>query len=105
MPLILTPQNFVQLGDDADSFCLELGTSVTPLPTQPPERERLRFILVGSPLSVTRTIQTLDLLGFVELHRWSQLVMAPEQLRLHPQPGEVLSILTRQFQQASNPTA
>lgn len=105
MPLILTPQNFVQLGSDADSLCLELGTSTTPLPTETPERERLRFILVGSPLAVTRTIQTLDCLGFVELHRWSPLVAAPEQLLLYPQSGEVLSLLTRHLKQASNPTA
>lgn len=105
MSLILTPHNFVQLGSDADSYNLEREISATPLQSEPSECERLRFILVGSPLAVTRTIQTLDRLGFVELYRWSSFVIAPEQLHLYPQPGEVLSLLTRTYKRSSDRAA
>ena len=62
-----------------------------------PDRERVRLILIGAPVPVTQTIQTLDRLSFVEMHRWSQLVAAPDLLHLHPSPGEVLSVLTRHW--------
>ena len=96
MTLILTPQNFLDLGTDRTSS-LELATQ--PLQPSQPERERLRFILVGSPVAVTRTIQILDRLNFVEGYRWNPFVAAPEQLHLHPQPQEVLSLLTRELKQ------
>jgi hypothetical protein len=61
------------------------------------DRERIRLILIGAPVPVTQTIQTLDRLSFVEMHRWSQFVTAPDLLHLHPSPGEVLSVLTRHW--------
>jgi len=54
----------------------------------PPEREPLRVLLIGSRKGVIGTIQTLYRLGFAEVSEWSPLLPAPN-------PGEVMSILTR----------
>ena len=54
----------------------------------PPERESLRVLLIGSRNGVINTIQTLYRLGFAEVAEWSPLLPAPN-------PGEVMSILTR----------
>lgn len=51
-------------------------------------RELLRVLLVGSHEGVTSTIQNLHNLGFAEIGEWSHLLPAPN-------PGEVMSILTR----------
>ncbi|MDY6938193.1 MAG: hypothetical protein SWY16_11050 [Cyanobacteriota bacterium] len=99
--------SFLQLDPDSPAFSARLGNADEPNSEEiniedidrqldeQPDRERMRMLLIGSPLGVTRTIQTLDRLNFVELHRWSQFVSAPEHLHLDPRPGEVLSILTR----------
>jgi hypothetical protein len=57
-------------------------------PEFPPERESLRVLLIGSRKGVISTIQTLYRLGFAEVAEWSPLLPAPN-------PGEVMSILTR----------
>lgn len=54
----------------------------------PSERESLRVLIIGSRKGVTSTIQTLYRLGFAEVAEWSPLLPAPN-------PGEVMSILTR----------
>ncbi|NJL36526.1 MAG: hypothetical protein HC840_23330 [Leptolyngbyaceae cyanobacterium RM2_2_4] len=51
-------------------------------------REPLRVLVIGSRSGVTNTIQTLYRLGFAEVGEWSPLLPAPN-------PGEVMSILTR----------
>ena len=47
-----------------------------------------------------REWEILDRLNFVEGYRWSPFVAAPEQLHLHPQPQDVLSILTRELKRS-----
>lgn len=53
-----------------------------------PERESLRLLVIGSRNGVSRTIQTLHRLRFAEVREWSPLMPGPN-------PGEVMSILTR----------
>jgi hypothetical protein len=53
-----------------------------------PEREALRVLVIGSRKGVTATIQTLHRLRFAEVREWSPLLPGPN-------PGEVMSILTR----------
>ncbi|MBW4470455.1 MAG: hypothetical protein KME45_08605 [Stenomitos rutilans HA7619-LM2] len=53
-----------------------------------PERESLRLLLIGSRHGVVGTIQTLHRLRFAEVGEWSPLLPGPN-------PGEVMSILTR----------
>ncbi|XGV95164.1 MAG: hypothetical protein ACAF41_20745 [Leptolyngbya sp. BL-A-14] len=53
-----------------------------------PDRESLRLLLIGSQHGVTGTIQTLHRLRFAEVSEWSLLLPGPN-------PGEVMSILTR----------
>jgi hypothetical protein len=52
------------------------------------EREPLRLLVIGSRTGVSRTIQTLHRLRFAEVREWSPLMPGPN-------PGEVMSILTR----------
>ncbi|MGC8712474.1 MAG: hypothetical protein ACP5RH_08790 [Leptodesmis sp.] len=54
----------------------------------PPDRESLRILVIGSRRGVTGTIQNLHRLRFAEVREWSPLMPAPN-------PGEVMSILTR----------
>jgi len=54
----------------------------------PDEPDRLRILLIGSRQGVISTIHTLHVLGFAESGRWSPLLPGP-------QPGTVISILTR----------
>ncbi|MCS6812575.1 MAG: hypothetical protein NZ772_03245 [Cyanobacteria bacterium] len=56
-----------------------------------PDREPLRVLLVGSRRGVNNTILTLYRLGFASVSEWSPLLPAPN-------PGEVMSILTRYIQ-------
>jgi hypothetical protein len=58
-------------------------------PTEPPpEREPLRILVIGSRKGVIGTIHTLHRLRFAEVGAWSPLLPGPN-------PGEVMSILTR----------
>lgn len=54
----------------------------------PSGREPLRHLLIGSPRGVTSTIHNLYGLGYAEVGIWSPLLPTPN-------PGEVMSILTR----------
>lgn len=54
----------------------------------PPEREPLRILIIGSRKGVIGTIRTLHRLRFAEVGAWSPLLPGPN-------PGEVMSILTR----------
>ena len=68
-------------------------TSTPPTPTHtpakpPPERERLKMILVSTPKVVNSTIRHLYTLGFAEVTEWSPLQPTPK-------PGEVMSVLSR----------
>jgi|GEM_PF-525800 len=53
-------------------------------------REPLRVLIIGPRQGVISTIHTLYLLGFAEVGEWSPLIPGPN-------PGEVMSILTRSF--------
>jgi len=62
------------------------------MPAEPvSDREPLRVLLVGSRKGVNNTILTLYRLGFAQVSEWSPLLPAPN-------PGEVMSILTRYIQ-------
>ncbi len=52
------------------------------------DREALRVLIIGSRSGVMGTIQTLHRLRFAEVREWSPLLPGPN-------PGEVMSILTR----------
>jgi hypothetical protein len=54
----------------------------------PEEPDRLRVLLIGPRQGVISTIHTLHALGFAEPGNWSPLLPGP-------QPGTVISILTR----------
>ena len=56
--------------------------------TAPPNREKLRHILIGSPKVVRSAIHLLHVLGYAEATAWS-----PFQPTANP--GEVISILVR----------
>ncbi len=69
----------------------ETPTPPTPtnMPTEPPpEKERLKMILVSSPRVVNSTIRRLYTLGFAEVTEWSSLQPTPN-------PNEVMSVLSR----------
>lgn len=55
---------------------------------QTSDRESLKILVIGSRQGVTSTIQTLHRLRFAEVREWSPLLPGPN-------PGEVMSILTR----------
>ena len=56
--------------------------------TAPPNREKLRHILIGAPKVVRSTIHLLHVLGYAEATAWSPLQATAN-------PGEVISILVR----------
>lgn len=62
----------------------------TPLKETTAGREPLKNILVGSAKAVTSTINNLQVLGYAEVGDWSPLLPSGN-------PGEVMSILTRQI--------
>ncbi len=53
-----------------------------------PNREPVKVIIFGSTTGVNNTILTLYKLGFAQVNEWSPLLPSPN-------PGEVMSILTR----------
>lgn len=55
-----------------------------------PSREAVKFLLIGSPRGVNNMIQTLYRLKFAEVTEWTPLQPTAK-------PGEVVSILIRQF--------
>ncbi len=65
-------------------------------PEVPPERDRLRHLIIGSPESVRSAIHQLHVLGYAEQLAWSQLITIPASgLTITPEQGEVLSLLRR----------
>jgi len=74
------PTNYPQ-----DSSSPLLSMAVEDVPSG---REPLRHLLIGSPRGVTSTIHNLYRLGYAEVGIWSPLLPTPN-------PGEVMSILTR----------
>lgn len=75
-----TPANYPR-----DPHFALLPTAVDDAPSG---REPLRHLLIGSPRGVTSTIHNLYGLGYAEVGIWSPLLPTPN-------PGEVMSILTR----------
>ncbi len=68
-------------------------------PTPQPGRERLRHLVIGSPMGVRSTIHTLHVLNYVEQATWSQLIAIPESgILITPEQGEVFSLLRRDKQ-------
>ncbi|WGV26036.1 hypothetical protein [Halotia branconii] len=53
-----------------------------------PNRESVKVVIFGSTAGVNNTILTLYKLGFAQVNEWSPLLPSPN-------PGEVMSILTR----------
>ncbi|MEH2168240.1 MAG: hypothetical protein V7K41_16615 [Nostoc sp.] len=53
-----------------------------------PTRESVKVVIYGSKTGVNNTILTLYKLGFAQVNEWSPLLPSPN-------PGEVMSILTR----------
>jgi hypothetical protein len=71
-----------------DSLASLTSLNFLPAPAEPPQRESLRVLIMGSRQGVTSIIHNLHRLGFAEVGEWSPLLPAPA-------PGEVMSILTR----------
>ncbi|MEH1781961.1 hypothetical protein [Nostoc sp.] len=55
-----------------------------------PNREPIKHLLIGSPKAVTSTIHYLQVIGYASVGDWSQLLPTAN-------PGEVMSILSRQI--------
>ncbi|OUL22931.1 hypothetical protein [Nostoc sp. 106C] len=53
-----------------------------------PGRESVKVVIFGTKSGVNNTILTLYKLGFAQVNEWSPLLPSPN-------PGEVMSILTR----------
>jgi hypothetical protein len=53
-----------------------------------PNREPLKHLLIGTPRTVTSTIHYLQVIGYADVGDWSPLLPSPN-------PGEVISILSR----------
>jgi hypothetical protein len=66
---------------------LELEEAIS-ADSEPPEREAVRLLVIGSRSSVTNIVQTLHRLGFAEAGEWSPFLPGPN-------PGEVMRILMR----------
>lgn len=77
------PENFLLSASEASD--LSVGASSK---ERTPDRESLRLLVIGSRQGVIGTIQTLHRLRFAEVREWSPLLPGPN-------PGEVMSILTR----------
>ena len=60
--------------------------------------EVIRHILLGRPSGIRQTIHLLHNRRYVETSQWSPLIEVPEnRLILTPEPGEVVSLLTRRL--------
>ncbi|MBD2487713.1 hypothetical protein [Aulosira sp. FACHB-615] len=78
------------------SFLAETCQSTTQLASSndstqtTPDRESVKVVIYGSKKGVNNTILTLYKLGFAQVYEWSPLLPSSN-------PGEVMSILTRQI--------
>ncbi|MEH2081188.1 MAG: hypothetical protein V7K89_14635 [Nostoc sp.] len=76
------------------SFLAETFSTTSPLvcanesQETTPRRESVKVVIYGSKTGVNNTIFTLYKLGFAQVNEWSPLLPSPN-------PGEVMSILTR----------
>ncbi len=77
------PENFLLSASEASDLALGSASK-----ERTPDRESLRLLVIGSRQGVIGTIQTLHRLRFAEVREWSPLLPGPN-------PGEVMSILTR----------
>lgn len=76
-------ENFLLSASEVSGFAIDATTQ-----ERSPDREALRLLIIGSRHGVVGTIQTLHRLRFAEVGEWSPLLPGPN-------PGEVMSILTR----------
>ena len=68
-------------------------------PETPPERERVRHLVLGSPAAVRGVIHHLHLLQYAEQRQWSRLLTIPKSgILITPDQGEVFSLLVRDRQ-------
>ncbi|MBD2592989.1 hypothetical protein H6G74_01430 [Nostoc spongiaeforme FACHB-130] len=78
------------------SFLADTCQTTTPLASSndstqtTPDRESVKVVIYGSKKGVNNTILTLYKLGFAQVNEWSPLLPSSN-------PGEVMSILTRQI--------
>ncbi len=84
LPFFLT-QNFVSNANDPNTPVSVKADSQTP-----PGREPIKHTLIGSPKAVKSTIHYLQVIGYADAAAWSPLVPTPN-------PGEVMSIMSRQI--------
>nr|WP_201280572.1 hypothetical protein [Hassalia byssoidea] len=76
-------QNFLPDADAQNVPILSQGSSQTE-----PNREPLKHLLIGTARTVTSTIHYLQVIGYADVGDWSPLLPSPN-------PGEVMSILSR----------
>ncbi|KYC34697.1 hypothetical protein WA1_49085 [Scytonema hofmannii PCC 7110] len=76
-------QSFLSDADEPNAPVLSKAADNTT-----PGREPLKHLLIGSPKAVTSTIHYLQILGYANVGDWSPLLPSPN-------PGEVMSILSR----------
>jgi hypothetical protein len=82
-------KNFLLYASETPTGDVSVSTATQASPPEPPpEREPLKILVIGSRRGVVGTIRTLHRLRFAEVGEWSPLLPAPN-------PGEVMSILTR----------
>ena len=84
-------ENFIDTDSDKAQEPVSPASLLTAPSNLDPDREPLRILLIGSRKGVNNTILTLYRLGFAKVSEWSPLLPAPN-------PGEVMSILTRYIQ-------
>jgi len=76
-----------------EAFCLMLMLKMCPFSAREvlapePNREPLKHLLIGTARTVTSTIHYLQVIGYADVGDWSPLMPSPN-------PGEVMSILSR----------
>lgn len=76
-------KSFLPDADAQNVPILSLGSSQTE-----PNREPLKHLLIGTARTVTSTIHYLQVIGYADVGDWSPLMPSPN-------PGEVMSILSR----------
>jgi hypothetical protein len=80
------PKNF--LTDTSQTSTIPVSPDA--LASQGPSQEPVKLLVIGSRRGVLNIIYSLFHRGFAQVHEWSPLLPGP-------MPGEVMSILIRQF--------
>jgi hypothetical protein len=71
----------------------------SPAQLEPPGREPIRHLLIGSPAAVGLTIHRLHILQYADAGLWSPAIaLSQEQLILTLDPGKVMRVLVRYLQ-------